>query len=156
MLHLHNNQLNYLPEEMCRMPRLLVLVLAFNQFTSIPGVLLQSHESLLRIDSLIMAGNRIEKLPHDVLSKMQHIKKIDFRMNKLTFVPSEMAKFHLLELVTHLDVRDNSVTDLDVRSLRNLEYLNCDRNKIHSLQVSGGAIKTLSASHNGKIFTFLS
>ena len=81
---------------------------------------------------------------------MHHIKKIDFRMNKLTFSPSEMAKFHLLEKVTHLDVRDNSITDLDVRPLRNLEYLNCERNSIHSLQVSGGAIKTLLASHNGK------
>ncbi|WAR12148.1 PHLP2-like protein [Mya arenaria] len=135
ILHLHNNQLAYLPEEMSRMRNLLVLVLAFNHFTSIPAVLQQSTESLLRIDSLIMAGNRIEKLPHDVLSKIHHIKKIDFRMNRLTLTPSEMAKFHLLELVTHLDVRDNAITELDVRPLRNLEYLNCERNNIHNLQV---------------------
>ena len=134
---------------MCRMPKLLVLVLAFNRFTTVPHMLLQSEESSLRIDSLIMAGNRIEKLPHEVLNKIKHIKKIDFRMNKLTFSPNEMAKFHLLELVTHLDVRDNLITDLDVRPLRNLEYLNCERNSIHSLQVSGGAIKTLLAMNNG-------
>ncbi|XP_053401154.1 PH domain leucine-rich repeat-containing protein phosphatase 2-like isoform X2 [Mercenaria mercenaria] len=148
MLHLHNNHLNYLPDEMCRMRNLLVIVLAFNHFTSVPNVLLQTHESLLRIDSLIMAGNRIEKLSQDVLNKIQHIKKIDFRLNKLTLSPSEMAKFHLLELVTHLDVRDNAITDLDVRSLRKLEYLNCERNKLHSLQVSGGAIKLLFAMQN--------
>ncbi|XP_052816622.1 PH domain leucine-rich repeat-containing protein phosphatase 2-like isoform X2 [Mya arenaria] len=148
ILHLHNNQLAYLPEEMSRMRNLLVLVLAFNHFTSIPAVLQQSTESLLRIDSLIMAGNRIEKLPHDVLSKIHHIKKIDFRMNRLTLTPSEMAKFHLLELVTHLDVRDNAITELDVRPLRNLEYLNCERNNIHNLQVSGCAIKTVFAMKN--------
>ena len=97
-----------------------------------------------------MAGNRIEKLPHEVLSKMQYIKKIDFRMNSLALLPSEMAKFHLLELVTHLDVRDNKVTDFDVRALRALEYLNCERNNIQTLQVHGAAIKTLIASNNGK------
>lgn len=150
MLHLHNNHLDYLPDEMCRMRNLLVLVLAFNHFSTVPGVLLQSAESLLRIDSLIMAGNRIEKLSQEVLSRTKHIKKIDFRMNKLLLSPSEMAKFHLLENVTHLDVRDNSITDLDVRALRQLEYLNCDRNKIHSLQVSGSAIKTLFAVQNGE------
>lgn len=137
------------------MQQLVVLVLAFNHFTTVPHILLHPGDSALRIDSLIMAGNRIEKLPHEVLNKMQHIKKIDFRMNKLTFSPNEMAKFHLLELVTHLDVRDNSITDLDVRPLRNLEYLNCERNKIHSLQVSGGAIKTLLAMKNGKYFQIL-
>ena len=150
MLHLHNNHLTYLPEEMSQMRNLLVLVLAFNHFTTIPSVLLNSHESLLKIDSLIMAGNRIEKLPHEVLSKMQYIKKIDFRMNSLTLLPSEVAKFHLLELVTHLDVRDNKVTDFDVRALRALEYLNCERNNIQTLQVHGAAIKTLVASNNGK------
>lgn len=148
MLHLHNNHLNYLPDEMCRMRNLLVLVLAFNHFTSVPSALLQSHESLLKIDSLIMAGNRIEKLAQEVLSKIHHIRKIDLRMNKLVLTPSEMAKFHLLELVTHLDVRDNIIADLDVRSLKQLEYLNCERNKIRSLQVSGGAIKTLYARQN--------
>ena len=59
-------------------------------------------------------------------------------------------KFHLLELVTHLDVRDNKIFDLDVRALKALEYLNCERNHIHALQVNGAAIKTLIASNNGK------
>ncbi|KAL4235210.1 PH domain leucine-rich repeat-containing protein phosphatase 2 [Mactra antiquata] len=148
MLHLHNNHLDYLPDEISQMRNLLVLVLAFNLFTTVPGVLLQSTESQLRIDSLIMAGNRIEKLSQDVLNRISHIKKVDFRMNKLHLSPSEMAKFHLLENVTHLDIRDNLITDLDVRALRQLEYLNCDRNKINTLQVNGSAIKILSAVHN--------
>ena len=86
MLHLHNNHLTFLPEEMSQMRNLLVLVLAFNHFTTIPSVLLHSQDSLLRIDSLIMAGNRIEKLPPEVLGRMKHIKKIDFRMNSLSFI----------------------------------------------------------------------
>jgi hypothetical protein len=73
-----------LPVEMLGMKSLHVLVLAFNHFTTIPEVLLHSQHSSLHLDSIIMAGNRIEKLTYDVLSKMQHIKKVDFRMNLLS------------------------------------------------------------------------
>ena len=155
MLHLHNNHLTSLPEEMSQMRNLLVLVLAFNHFTTIPSVLLMSQDSLLKIDSLIMAGNHLQNLPSDVLERMQHIKKIDFRMNMLVVSASEVVKFHLLELVTHLDVRDNKVSDLDVRALRALEYLNCGRNCLHTLQVNGAAIKTLVAAQNGKLLKFI-
>lgn len=150
ILHVHNNHLSVLPEEMVLMKSLSVLVLAFNHFTTVPDILLQSHHTTISLDSVIMAGNRIERLSHDLLSKMKHIKKIDLRMNNLSLLPSETAKFHFLELLTHLDVRDNSVTDLDVRALKALEYLNCERNNMHSLQVNGMSLKNLFASHNGK------
>ena len=97
-----------------------------------------------------MAGNKVEKLPHEVLCRMQHTKKIDLRMNSLSLLPSEMAKFHFLELVTHLDVRDNQIRDLDVRSLKSLEYLNCERNGMLGLQVNGSSLKNLYAANNGK------
>lgn len=150
MLHIHNNHLNSLPTEMSEMSSLKILVLAFNHFTTIPEVLLQSQNSKSNLDSIIMAGNRVEKLPHEVLCRMQHIKKIDLRMNSLSLLPSETAKFHFLELVTHLDVRDNQIKDLDVRSLKSLEYLNCERNGMQSLQVNGSSLKNLYATDNGK------
>ncbi|KAK3086917.1 hypothetical protein FSP39_025370 [Pinctada imbricata] len=148
MLHVHNNHLTLLPYDMCEMKSLQIIVLAFNNFTSVPDVLLHSHNSSLQMDSIIMAGNKLEKLPYETLSKMQHVKKIDFRMNNLSLTPSEMAKFHCLENVTHLDVRDNRIMDLDVRSLKALEYLNCERNKMRSLQVNGMSLKNLLASCN--------
>nr|XP_034338092.1 PH domain leucine-rich repeat-containing protein phosphatase 2 isoform X2 [Crassostrea gigas] len=148
MLHIHNNHLNSLPTEMSEMSSLKILVLAFNHFTTIPEVLLQSQNSKSNLDSIIMAGNRVEKLPHEVLCRMQHIKKIDLRMNSLSLLPSETAKFHFLELVTHLDVRDNQIKDLDVRSLKSLEYLNCERNGMQSLQVNGSSLKNLYATDN--------
>lgn len=150
MLHIHNNHLNSLPTEMSEMSSLKILVLAFNHFTTIPEVLLQSQNSKSNLDSIIMAGNRVEKLPHEVLCRMQHIKKIDLRMNSLSLLPSETAKFHFLELVTHLDVRDNQIKDLDVRSLKSLEYLNCERNGMQSLQVNGSSLKNLYATDNSK------
>ena len=30
-----------------------------------------------------MAGNQIEELPAEVLTKMKYVKKVDFRMNRL-------------------------------------------------------------------------
>ncbi len=97
---------------------------------------------------MIMAGNQIEKLPSEILSRMKYAKKVDFRMNQLTLPPSETMKFTVLEHLTHLDIRDNQVVDLDVRALKTLEYLNCERNNMHTLQVNGTALKNLFAAHN--------
>ncbi|XP_069113658.1 PH domain leucine-rich repeat-containing protein phosphatase 2-like isoform X2 [Argopecten irradians] len=150
MLHAHNNHLTCLPDNMWEMRSLKVIVLAFNHFTTVPDILLESHQTVFHqnLDSVIMAGNRVERLPHEILSKMRHVKKIDLRMNSLTLLPSETAKFHMLENVTHLDVRDNHIPDLDVRSLKALEYLNCERNKMHTLQINGTSLKNLLASNN--------
>ena len=151
MFHIHNNHLTSLPSDMSEMKSLQIIVLAFNNFTSVPDVLLQSHNASLQMDSIIMAGNKLERLPYETLNKMQHVKKIDFRMNNLSLVPSEMAKFHHLGVVTHLDVRDNRIMDLDVRSLKALEYLNCERNGMRSLQVNGMSLKNLLAGGNGML-----
>ncbi|XP_070202182.1 PH domain leucine-rich repeat-containing protein phosphatase 2-like isoform X2 [Littorina saxatilis] len=148
VLHLHNNQLSALPEEVTGMKNLAVMVLAFNHFTAIPNVLLQAHHAHFQVDSIIMAGNQISRLPTDMLMYMSHIKKVDLRMNKLQLLPTETAKFRSLEHVTHIDIRDNQVLDLDIRAIRCLEYLNCDRNGMRSLQVNGTSLKNLFASHN--------
>ena len=60
-----------------------------------------------------MAGNHISRLPTDLLMYMSHIKKVDLRMNKLQLLPTETAKFHSLEHVTHIDIRDNQVSFSD-------------------------------------------
>ncbi|XP_021366210.1 PH domain leucine-rich repeat-containing protein phosphatase 2-like isoform X2 [Mizuhopecten yessoensis] len=150
MLHAHNNHLTSLPDNMVEMRSLKVIVLAFNHFTTVPEILLESHQSSFHqnLDSVIMAGNRVERIPYEILSKLRHVKKIDLRMNSLTLLPSETAKFHILENVTHLDVRDNHIPDLDVRSLKALEYLNCERNAMHTLQINGMSLKNLFASKN--------
>ena len=67
-------------------------------------------QCLLQVDSIIMAGNHISRLPTDLLMYMSHIKKVDLRMNKLQLLPTETAKFHSLEHVTHIDIRDNQVS----------------------------------------------
>ncbi|XP_012938360.1 uncharacterized protein LOC101860377 [Aplysia californica] len=148
VLHLHNNMLSSLPEEICQMRRLAVIVLAFNQFTHIPPVLLQSQHSFFSLDSIIMAGNQISRLPADQLMYMRHIKKIDLRLNRLKLLPTETAKFQSLEHVTHVDIRQNQVKDLDIRAIRCMEYLNCERNVMRSMQLNGASLKNVFAAHN--------
>lgn len=148
ILRLHNNHLTCLPEEMGNMKRLSVVILAFNHFTTVPQVLLRLHGSSETMDSIIMAGNYIERLPGDLLSRMKLIKKIDFRMNRLTLLPSEIAKFQCLEFMTHLDIRDNNIQNLDIRALKGLVYLNCERNSMYTLQLSGVGLKYVYAGHN--------
>ena len=52
VLHLHNNQLSALPEEITNMRNLAVMVLAFNHFTAIPSVLLQAQHAHFQVHTL--------------------------------------------------------------------------------------------------------
>ena len=45
--------------------------------------------------------------------------------------------------------------DLDIRAIRCLEYLNCERNGMKSLQVNGASLKNLFASHNSRCLLLL-
>jgi len=59
-LHLHNNHLSSLPDEMKILRHLFVLVLAFNRFTSLPRVLTwMSKLNVSEIENVILAGNQV-------------------------------------------------------------------------------------------------
>ncbi|XP_064641510.1 PH domain leucine-rich repeat-containing protein phosphatase 2-like isoform X2 [Lineus longissimus] len=148
-LHIHNNHLVSLPEELLSLERLQFLVLAFNNFTNVPMVMANLSElGITEVESIIMAGNMIEKIPPEILHKLNHVRKMDLRMNRLTLPPTETVKFSLMEHLTFLDIRDNEIVDLDIRCVRTLEYLNCERNKIVNIQVNGTQLKHFQASHN--------
>jgi PH domain/leucine-rich repeat-containing protein phosphatase len=149
-LHLHNNHLTTLPEEMLALKKLFVLVLAFNRFASIPPVVAAMTDIRhSEMDKLILAGNQVSTLSENILASMKYVKKLDLRLNLLTLLPSETARLALVERLTHLDIRDNCISEeLDLRCLAQLSYLNCERNNIMSLQLTGSALKTLLAAQN--------
>lgn len=59
-LHLHNNHLSSLPDELMLLRRLFVLVLAFNHFVKLPHVLTcMTNINVSEIENVILAGNQV-------------------------------------------------------------------------------------------------
>lgn len=52
--------------------------------------------------------------------------------------------------ITHMDLRDNQLADLDLSSLCNLEQLHCERNQLRELTLSGFSLRTLYAGSNSE------
>uniref|UniRef100_A0A4W6EDE3 PH domain leucine-rich repeat-containing protein phosphatase 2 n=1 Tax=Lates calcarifer TaxID=8187 RepID=A0A4W6EDE3_LATCA len=141
-LSLDGNHLSSLPEELGGLSQLNCLGLSFNNFSHIPAVL----ERLSAVDKLAMAGNRVESLELCTLARMSHLKNIDLRLNGLRWVKSESLE--AVSQVTQLDLRDNCLDSLDLSSICNLETLQCQRNQLGTLTLSGFTLRMLHASSN--------
>ncbi|XP_030621614.1 PH domain leucine-rich repeat-containing protein phosphatase 2 [Chanos chanos] len=141
-LSLDGNHLSSLPEELGGLEQLSSLGLSFNNFPHIPSVL----ERVVAMDKLAMAGNRVESLELGSLVRMSNLKSIDLRLNGLSCVKS--ATLEPVKQLTHLDLRDNCLTSLDLSSVCNLETLHCQRNQLGALTLSGFTLRTLHANSN--------
>ena len=69
-----------------------------------------------------------------------------FRLNNLKRAAADTLEVN--KSVTHMDLRDNQMTDLDLSSLGSLEQLHCERNKLKELTLSGFSLRALYASSN--------
>ena len=148
-LHVHNNQLTSLPLELTSLSRLFVLVLAFNRFESLPEVVAAMTDvRVSEVENVIMAGNRVTSLPPETIAKLKYVKKLDLRMNQLSLPATETSRFTSFEHLTHMDLRNNVIEELDVRGVRTVEYLNVENNLITSLMVNGAQLKNLFAANN--------
>lgn len=141
-LLLDGNCLSSLPAELGSLDSLTYLGLSFNRFSSIPSVL----EKLRGLERLCLAGNQLSVLDMPSLQWLP-ARHVDVRLNQLHSVAAGDAE-QLVHIV-QLDLRDTGLRDLDVRCLSKLEVLRCDRNSLCVLRVSGRALKSLHAAHNG-------
>ncbi|CAH2284123.1 PH domain leucine-rich repeat-containing phosphatase 1 [Pelobates cultripes] len=139
---LDGNYLQMLPAELASLQQLSYLGLSFNEFTDIPEVL----ENMPAMERVCMPGNALDVLPLQTLRKMPQIKHVDLRLNIIKSLAVDEADFLLH--ITQLDLRNNSISELDVTSLSNLEVLHCERNTLNSLKISGYFLKALYASSN--------
>lgn len=69
-------------------------------------------------------------------------------MNHLKTVVTENLEGN--KYITHMDLRDNQLADLDLSSLCSLEQLHCERNQLRELTLSGFSLRTLYASSNSE------
>ena len=149
VLHLHNNHVTTLPESLVALHRLSSLAIPFNRFITLPLVAAQmTHVQVSDVETVSLAGNNIERLSSDELTELKYTKRLDLRLNELTLPTIDTLKFVVLDRLTHLDVRDNRISELDLRILRSLEYLNCERNSVVSLHLNGTSLRILAAAGN--------
>uniref|UniRef100_A0A5F5PP88 PH domain leucine-rich repeat-containing protein phosphatase 2 n=1 Tax=Equus caballus TaxID=9796 RepID=A0A5F5PP88_HORSE len=141
-LCLDGNFLTTLPEELGNLQQLSSLGISFNNFSQVPEI----YEKLTMLDKMVMAGNQLEVLNLGVLNRMSHIKYVDLRMNHLKTMVIENLEGN--KYITHMDLRDNQLTDLDLSSLCSLEQLHCERNQLRELTLSGFSLRTLYANSN--------
>ncbi|XP_030858740.1 PH domain leucine-rich repeat-containing protein phosphatase 2 isoform X3 [Gorilla gorilla gorilla] len=90
------------------------------------------------LTELNLSCNGFHDLPSQIgnLLKMNHLKTM--------VIENLEGNKH----VTHVDLRDNRLTDLDLSSLCSLEQLHCGRNQLRELTLSGFSLRTLYASSN--------
>jgi len=149
VLHLHNNHLMTLPDQLVALCQLTSLAVPFNRFITLPPVAAQmTHVQVSDVEVVSLAGNCIERLTSDALGELKHTKRLDLRLNELTLPTTDTLKFAILERLTHLDVRDNRISELDLHVLNSLEYLNCERNSMVSLHLNGTSLRSLYAANN--------
>ncbi|XP_042712917.2 PH domain leucine-rich repeat-containing protein phosphatase 2 isoform X1 [Chrysemys picta bellii] len=141
-LCLDGNFLTSLPEELGHLQQLCSLGLSFNNFSEVPVVC----EKLTALDKLAMAGNQLETLNLGVLNRMSHIRYVDLRLNHLRRLSVDSLEGN--KSVTHMDLRDNQLTDLDLSFLGSLEQLHCERNQLRELTLSGFSLRALYANTN--------
>lgn len=155
VLHLHNNHLTTLPESLVALHRLSSLAIPFNRFITLPVLAAQmTHIQVSDVEVVSLAGNNIERLSSDELSELKYTKRLDLRLNELMLPTIDTLKFTVLEHLTHLDVRDNRISELDLHVLRMLEYLNCERNSVVSLHLNGTSLRILAAAGNREFCAF--
>ncbi|XP_037733345.1 PH domain leucine-rich repeat-containing protein phosphatase 2 isoform X2 [Chelonia mydas] len=141
-LCLDGNFLTSLPEELGNLQQLCSLGLSFNNFSEVPVVC----EKLTALDKLAMAGNQLETLNLGMLNRMSHIRYVDLRLNHLWRLSVDSLEGN--KSVTHMDLRDNQLTDLDLSFLGSLEQLHCERNQLRELTLSGFSLRALYANTN--------
>ncbi|CAM4623781.1 unnamed protein product [Lepidochelys olivacea] len=142
ILCLDGNFLTSLPEELGNLQQLCSLGLSFNNFSEVPVVC----EKLTALDKLAMAGNQLETLNLGMLNRMSHIRYVDLRLNHLWRLSVDSLEGN--KSVTHMDLRDNRLTDLDLSFLGSLEQLHCERNQLRELTLSGFSLRALYANTN--------
>lgn len=97
---------------------------------------------------LFLSNNKIKSnLGKNINHQQFHHLILLSRLNRLQTVT--VGDTEQLVHIVHLDLRDTGLQELDVTPLCRLELLRCDRNTLSLLRVSGHALKSLHAAHNG-------
>lgn len=86
-------------------------------------------------------------LPEDI-HRIQTLQLLDLRLNKIRHdLPTMTGGLHTLFT---LNLKENFLTELNLRQVRQLQEINCSDNSIKTLILTGGRLRTLKARNNRK------
>lgn len=95
----------------------------------------------------LMYAHMHSSLPEDI-HRIQTLQLLDVRFNNITSdLPTMVAGLHTLFA---LNIKQNSLTELSLRRLKQVQTINCSKNRIRTLTLSGGRLKSLLARENRK------
>ncbi|XP_063694199.1 LOW QUALITY PROTEIN: leucine-rich repeat and IQ domain-containing protein 4-like [Bolinopsis microptera] len=167
--HVENNELETLPVELERVPRLLTLCLSGNKLVAVPPViarlpylrdLLLFNNKIRKLDmsllapchNLVVLGlamNRIKVIPA-AISQLESIRILQLDGNRLTAIPDEMSEVTTLKYLSLSNNRIEYIPDT-LSSLSNLVGLLMDGNSLTEVPTSIGQLqnlRVLSVKHN--------
>uniref|UniRef100_A0A182IWW6 Uncharacterized protein n=1 Tax=Anopheles atroparvus TaxID=41427 RepID=A0A182IWW6_ANOAO len=151
---IERNELRELPESLKGLASLRVLNAAFNQLEQLPSFMVNNMRSMSlfqRNDSL-----RNGHLQHPAQLREGSQKgeeKTDVPLTKVNLRGNQLKGSIILGnygLLTQLDVSENSIEIMDLSALDKLETIQCCRNSLRELTLSGRNLHSLIAGNNSK------
>jgi Leucine-rich repeat (LRR) protein len=117
ILELKGKKLKEFPEDIFKLPHLVVLDLSKNKIRNIPS---RIHE-LRNLEELDLSSNKISVIPVEV-TQLTSLKKLSLNRNIIEFLPPETGKLTQLQ---YLELWDNEINDLpdEIKELKNLKIL---------------------------------
>ncbi|XP_035914795.1 protein phosphatase PHLPP-like protein [Anopheles stephensi] len=145
---IERNELRELPDSLRALPSLRILNAAYNQLEQLPSFMVNNMRSMTlfqRNDSL-RNGHQQQR---DGSQKSDD--KPDIPLTKVNLRGNQLKGSIILGnygLLTQLDVSENSIEVMDLSALDKLETIQCCRNSLRELTLSGRNLHSLIAGNN--------
>ncbi|ETN60765.1 adenylate cyclase [Anopheles darlingi] len=149
---IERNELRELPDSLKGLTSLRILNAAYNQLEQLPSFMVNNMRSMSlfqRNDSLRNGHHQTQAQLRDAIQKGedrpdQPLTKVNLRGNQLKG-SIILGNYGLL---TQLDVSENSIEIMDLSALDKLETIQCCRNSLRELTLSGRSLHSLIAGNN--------
>ncbi|XP_035774803.1 protein phosphatase PHLPP-like protein [Anopheles albimanus] len=149
---IERNELRELPDSLKGLTSLRILNAAYNQLEQLPSFMVNNMRSMSlfqRNDSLRNGHHQTQAQLRDAIQKGedrpdQPLTKVNLRGNQLKG-SIILGNYGLL---TQLDVSENSIEVMDLSALDKLETIQCCRNSLRELTLSGRSLHSLIAGNN--------
>ncbi|CAM1331885.1 Uncharacterised protein g10708 [Pycnogonum litorale] len=143
-LLLNENNLTNLPDSFRRLENLEVLELRRNNFSSVPSVV----EHLKNLQKLDLSSNMLHDVTNMVCSILRHVDHLQLQKNNIICGRTQTPPLDMLTGVRYLDFSYNTVSELNLCLLEQLQHLNLSHCGLSLLKINGTSLKSIEVSHN--------